>query len=102
MPPLAPVITWWGHGHILTPDAYDLALAVRGYSGKQRVDFFRKNRWPMLLGGGSSGIVGSGLSLTIIGLPLLTPLVFVGLAARLPKPELPDPEQPGPELPGRG
>ena len=59
-----------------------LALAVRGYSGKQRAAFFRRHRWSMLAGGGCCGIVGSGLSLTVIGLLLLTPMAFIGIAAR--------------------
>jgi hypothetical protein len=82
-PPVAPLLTWFGQGLVMVIDGQDLALAVRGYDGQARLRFLRENRWSNWLAGGCTGVVGFGLSLTVIGLPLLTPLVYLGAAAGL-------------------
>ena len=54
-PPLAPLVAWWGQGHLLTIDSTDLALAIRGIPGVERIATMRQHSWHLLLSGATTG-----------------------------------------------
>ena len=78
--PLGIIISEFGIGHIAAIDAFDLALAMRGISGKQRAKLAHVHNSDIFNAGLSGGILSSGLSFLIITWPLFFPSMFTGMA----------------------
>lgn len=78
--PLAPLAAALGFAHLAVLEACDVALALRGYRGRQRWAALQQRRAAVM----SAVLVAAGLSLllglTVIGGVLVLPAIFTGAA----------------------
>lgn len=80
--PLGVVVSALGMGHIACIDAIDIALGLRGFNGRQRLEALKAHRDEVRQSALTAGLLHLALSATIIGWVLWLPGIVVGAALR--------------------
>ncbi len=80
--PLGVVVSALGMGHIACIDAIDIALGLRGFNGRQRLEALKAHRNEVRQSALTAGLLHLALSATIIGWVLWLPGIVVGAALR--------------------
>lgn len=88
--PLGLIVSAFGFGHIASIDAFDLALAMKGVPGSQRVRFVKSEAGRLFSAAAGGGVLGALLSISIVGWVFYYPAMFAGaalhMAAEMPTP----------------
>lgn len=77
---LAPLVAAFGLAHVGALDGGDLALALRGVPGQERLALLRAHRGQLLAGCLLAALMVLGLGFTVVGGLLIAPMLYTGAA----------------------